>query len=387
MRKVLFVSGAYPSAESPVGGIFVKEQAQILSGRYDVAVLIPAAVGLGQLAREPGTQLSSLEVRDGLTICAQRSVSWVPRSAASGQRALLEASIRGFEALRNEWGTPDIIHAHFVLPGGWAAAMIGRRYSIPVVLTEHSSPFSVHLGTARNRRMVRQVLESVEHVIAVGPGLIEEISAVTMDFRWSVIGNAIRTRSFTLDLEARQPRSQTLRFLSIGMMTAQKGFGDLIEAAGNLVDAGVENFSIRIGGDGPLRASLEEAVRARGLTRWITFPGLLGRGEVEQEMQQCDVFVLASLHESFGIVQAEAMACGKPVIATRNGGSEFVVDAETGVLVNRSDPAALAQAMEDSISGRISFDPGRVRERVVERFGEEAFLENVSRVYEQVLAS
>jgi glycosyltransferase involved in cell wall biosynthesis len=382
---VLFVSGAYPSAESPVGGIFVKEQAQLLSDRYDVAVLVPAAVGLGQLVRGPRTRLSSLEARDGLAVCRQRAISWVPRSAASAQRALLEASIRGFEALRQEWGSPDIIHAHFVLPAGWAAVMTGRRYSIPVVLTEHSSPFSANLGTARNRRMVRQALEGVEHVIAVGPGLIEEMSAVTTDFRWSVVGNVIRTRSFTPDLEARPRRLGGVRFLSVGMMTAQKGFGDLIEAVGRLVAAGVEDFSIRVGGDGPLRASLEEAVRARGLNRWIEFPGLLDRGQVEREMRECDVFVLASLHESFGIVQAEAMACGKPVIATRNGGSEFVVDAETGVLVNQSDPGALARAMEDFIAGRITFDPVRVRERVVERFGEDAFLENVTRVYEQVL--
>ena len=103
-------------------------------------------------------------------------------------------------------------------------------------------------------------------------------------------------------------------------------------------------------------------------------------------MQECNVFVLPSLHETFGIVLGEAMACGKPVISTRCGGPEYVVTPDTGVLVDVANPVALADAMEAFISGRHSYDPQLVRRSVTERFGEEAFLRNISSIYEQVWA-
>ena len=79
------------------------------------------------------------------------------------------------------------------------------------------------------------------------------------------------------------------------------------------------------------------------------------------------------------------MACGKPVITTRCGGPEFIVNEETGVLVDVADPRALASAMADFIAGRVSFDPTTVRNSVVRRFGPEAFVRNVSAVYQQLM--
>jgi glycosyltransferase involved in cell wall biosynthesis len=100
-------------------------------------------------------------------------------------------------------------------------------------------------------------------------------------------------------------------------------------------------------------------------------------------MQQCDVFVLPSLQETFGIVLGEAMSCGKPVIATRCGGPEYVVTPETGLLLNAADPVALADAMERFILGHINYDPTIIRQTIKERFGKEAYLNNISQVYDK----
>jgi glycosyltransferase involved in cell wall biosynthesis len=105
---------------------------------------------------------------------------------------------------------------------------------------------------------------------------------------------------------------------------------------------------------------------------------------VRHWMRQCDVFVLPSLQETFGIVLGEAMSCGRPVIATRCGGPEFVVTPETGILVDAADPAALADAMQHFIQGKGKFDPEKIRQSVKDRFSTEAFLDTVTAVYEQV---
>jgi glycosyltransferase involved in cell wall biosynthesis len=101
-------------------------------------------------------------------------------------------------------------------------------------------------------------------------------------------------------------------------------------------------------------------------------------------MHDCDVFVLPSLNETFGIVVGEAMACGKPVIATRCGGPEFVVTDETGVLIDVGSLEGLTEAMSDFISGRFSFDPSVIRASVVNRFGPSAFLRNIAGIYDEL---
>jgi glycosyltransferase involved in cell wall biosynthesis len=146
----------------------------------------------------------------------------------------------------------------------------------------------------------------------------------------------------------------------------------------------LNSFELVIGGDGPDRQKLEQLAKTLNVTEYCHFVGALNRDQVRERMQSCDVFVLPSLHESFGVVLGEAMACGKPVIATRCGGPEFVVNQETGVLVELAKPQAVADAMTDFIKDRISFDPQAVRNSVVKRFSPEAFVRNVSAVYEQV---
>jgi glycosyltransferase involved in cell wall biosynthesis len=81
------------------------------------------------------------------------------------------------------------------------------------------------------------------------------------------------------------------------------------------------------------------------------------------------------------------MACGKPVISTKCGGPEFVVTPETGILVPPADSEGLANAMEGFMTGKYKFEPTKIRESVKSRFGENAFLENISRVYEEVWSS
>ena len=103
-------------------------------------------------------------------------------------------------------------------------------------------------------------------------------------------------------------------------------------------------------------------------------------------MRQCDAFVLPSLGETFSLAVGEAMACGKPVIATRCGGPEFVVTTDTGVLVSTARPLELADAMAGFLKGGYRFDAGVIRNSVVARFGVDTFVEKLEAVYGELIA-
>lgn len=384
-RKILIVASWYPTIDSPVNGIFIQDQAQALAQQYDVAVLAPRLAGWREIVRGKIGARSQLQKEDRLFVSRERVLAPVPRAPVLACRNWLPAANQGFAELLAQWGKPDLIHAQVILPGGLAAVRLGKQHAIPVVLTEHTSPFCVHLKTARQRRWVKETLAHVDRVIAVSPALVQQIQAFDKTIEIRVVGNLINTDFFVPVKTERHNLAKT-HFLSIGLLTQQKGINFLLRAVAQLLQRGITTFELTIGGDGPERPQLERLAQSLGLADRCRFTGMLSREQVKQWMQQCDVFILPSLHETFGLVLAEAMACGKPAIATRCGGPEFVVTSETGVLVDAENPEALANAMADFVQGRLQFDSPNVRHSVVERFGETSFLKTISALYEEVWA-
>jgi glycosyltransferase involved in cell wall biosynthesis len=138
--------------------------------------------------------------------------------------------------------------------------------------------------------------------------------------------------------------------LSIGNLEEYKGHKYLIQAMKKVVER-YPDAVLYIVGKGSLEGELRSLSQTLGLEGHVI---LAGGGKPREEIplwiNACDVFVLPSLHESFGIVQIEAMACGKPVVATRNGGSEdIVVNSDIGMLIEPANVDALADAIATAI--------------------------------------
>lgn len=385
-KKILLVSYWYPSDDRPLYGVFVEEQALALATEYDVAVLVPGMAAWRDVLKRDAPDRSRQEVRKELKVFREFALPSVPHGPeVLVYKTYARSAQTGYRKLLKEWGTPDLIHAHVVLPAGWAASELGRDNAIPVVLTEHSSPFSMHLKTDQQRKFVRRTLSQTDRIVAVSPSLRKQILDFEPALKVDVIGNLIRTDYF-VPSNARGDNSGKVNFLSIAHLVEQKGYKYLLQAISLLVNRGITNFEVVIGGDGLERDSLKRLASELKIGNWCCFLGALDRDQARHWMQSCDVFVLPSLHETFGIVLGEAMSCGKPVIATRCGGPEFVVSNDSGCLVDVADTEALADAMSKFIDGRLTFDPDSVRSSVVNRFGIERFLRQTSEMYEQLWA-
>ncbi|OQA14786.1 MAG: Alpha-D-kanosaminyltransferase [Chloroflexi bacterium ADurb.Bin360] len=129
----------------------------------------------------------------------------------------------------------------------------------------------------------------------------------------------------------------------IGRLDPQKNVGMLLMAAKHFLDGEVR---LSLFGDGPLRETLEAQALALGIVDKVHFAGAFAREQLPQVMAQIDLLVLPSLWEGFGVVLVEAMAYGKPCVATAVGGiPEVVVDGVTGFLVPPDEPLALAEAV------------------------------------------
>lgn len=252
----------------------------------------------------------------------------------------------------------DVIQVHFPNPLADLALLLGRR-DVPVVVTYHSDIIRQAGFLGIYQPLLNWLLRRAARVVVATPPQLEH-SPVLPRFR-----EKCEIIPFGLDLArfrtsptpsspvsaARQAAGQRPVLLNIGRLVGYKGQRFLIEALRH-VDA-----HAWLVGSGPLRADLEAAAAAAGVTDRVRFWGEVDDAWLPDLLHACDVFVLSSItpNEAFGLVQVEAMACAKPVISCRlTSGVPYVnQDGITGLVVPPADTEALAMAIK-----KLCADPG-----------------------------
>jgi glycosyltransferase involved in cell wall biosynthesis len=174
-------------------------------------------------------------------------------------------------------------------------------------------------------------------------------------------------------------------FLSAGRLAPVKGLEILIKAFGELVNKTDQSILLKIAGRGESREQLEKQVRQAHLSDRISFSGRISRDQMVSEMQGANCFVLTSTYEAFGVVLIEAMSTGLPVIATRSGGPEGILDETCGILVEPGDIGDLTNAMQRMISEYDRFIPEHIRERTLDYYGRQIISERYLSLFESIL--
>ncbi len=171
----------------------------------------------------------------------------------------------------------------------------------------------------------------------------------------------------------------------VGRLDWYKGHQYFFEAT-KIVTKTIQNIHFLIVGDGEYRSRLENQVKQLSLEKKVTFTG--NRDDIPEVLAGINLFVLSSVSEGFGRAAAEAMACGKPVVATKTGGlSEVVEDGITGILVSPRDPDELANAIVSLLNDKEKRDKigAAGRKRVEELFTIETNVKHTMDMYMKVL--
>jgi glycosyltransferase involved in cell wall biosynthesis len=158
--------------------------------------------------------------------------------------------------------------------------------------------------------------------------------------------------------------------LCVAALDVYKGIDVLLHAAKPLL-VDDPSLGLVLAGDGPLQMEFEGLASSLGIRKQTQFVGRKPAAEIAQLLQGCEVFVLPSREEPFGIVLIEAMACRRPIVATAVGGIPEIVEHEkSGILVEADNPAALTEGirrvLRDSELRKTIADNGH--SRVMERF-------------------
>ncbi|MDH4152450.1 MAG: glycosyltransferase [Nitrospira sp.] len=215
-----------------------------------------------------------------------------------------------------------------VVSEGWLVRLVDR-------LTLHWTQRIVCCSHAVSRSVVSRIGGTIEHCTMIPFGVdIEQFESAAAATRREL---GLRDSGNVIGTVCR-------------LVEPKKGLTILLRAMAELARRyGQPPCQLVIVGDGPSRDELEVLREQLGLSSWIVFTG--SRRDIPRVLHALDAFVLPSLYEGFGIAILEAMAAGKPVIATTVGGiPDFVLSKETGLLVEPGNVQALADAIAHLLS-------------------------------------
>ena len=233
---------------------------------------------------------------------------------------------------------PDVAYAHFLVPAGLLAVLAGRA---PTVVTAHGQDVENAAGSRVVRAATRLTVRRAAGVVAVSRWLASRLETVAPEARGriEVIDCGVDLDRFAPgDAEAARAalgwRPNGTAFVCAGSLSERKNVLRLASAFSRLGEG-----SLAFVGEGPLRGALEGR-------RGVHLSGAVAHDFVPLWLQAADVVCQPSLVEPFGLVTLEALACGRPVVATRIGGPPEFVPPDAGVLVDPQNDDALVAALE-----------------------------------------
>ena len=272
---------------------------------------------------------------------------------------LLQHMPRFARVLRRQWAAhpPDVVHAHFWMSGlASVEATASLLTPVPVLQTFHAlgSVKRRHQGAADTSPADRIELErglcrDVDHVVATCSDEVFELRRLGLPTdRVSIVPCGVDTSVFTPRGPV-APRSDRKRLLVLGRLVERKGQDDAVRALRAVPDAEL----VVVGGPPPDAVDADPEVRRlravaaeEGVADRLVFAGAVPRADVPAWVRSADVVLAVPWYEPFGITPLEAMACGRPVVATAVGGLvDTVADGVTGELVPPRDPERLGEAL------------------------------------------
>jgi glycosyltransferase involved in cell wall biosynthesis len=367
--RVLALTHVFPRAEGDPTAPFLLRWAQALSGAgAKVSVVAPHDAGL-----PPRHVVGGIPVRraryapDRWERLAYRGrMDELARGAAAPLLAGLAASLAAAVRAQVRAGGPDLLHVHWWLPGAVVARL--ARPGIPVVLTVHGTDVALLERRPALAVLAGWALAAVDRVEAVSTDLAERLERAT-----GRPADAVAPMPLAIEPQPLRAREDgALHVLAAGRLVADKGFTDLVAAVARLRPP----VSLTIAGEGPQRRAL--AARASTLDVDLDLPGALSPGDLAHAYACADIVAQPSHREGLGLVAAEALATGVPVVATDAGGvrdllprQELLPPGDVPALsaalaaVAADLPAARAQAARRGAAIRTRLSPESVGERAV----------------------
>lgn len=340
--RIFMITATYPTNFNKQAGAFIQDQCNALSELgHEVIVLAAIGVSWRRWSEKIYDRIDHY-IEDNIKVYRIQFRS-IAQSRLPG---LCKVSFnKRIEKLYKkaiiDIGKPDVLYAHFSFPAGYGATIISKREGIPLVTLEHHSLYLKPTLRKEVRRMLIKTIDTSVEFMCVSQALKVAIQKITNTKRSIDVIPNILDDCFSF---YPNEHAECFYFFSAGNLVVGKAFDVLIEA---FCEAFIENENVKlvIAGDGPQKNKLTRLISKYNRHNQIHLLGRITRFEMLSNYQMCDSFVLPSKRETFGIAYREAMAVGRPVISTKNGGIEEGWNDDYGILTEVNNVKELTMAL------------------------------------------
>ena len=380
---ILILPSGYPTKEEPLRSIFFKEQAIALKDSgHKVGVIYSETRRITNInyenLKENHFQVTYTE-EDGVDTVRLHGWNILMMRNFLGVNLWVKQTISLYKKYVSKYGKPDIIHVHCGLYGGLAAKYIKDIYSVPYVITEHSSLVLNNILNDYNKNILKIAYDNANYLISVGEKLKSSMMEYTKN-KIIVIPNIVNTDEFKVCNNEREK----FRFLSVAYLKKNKRIDLVIESFSRLKKK-YDNIELYIGGAGPEEEYLKDIIYKYNIDKDVKLLGEVSREDLPDCMGNADCFVLPSMFETFGVVYIEALASGKPIIGTFNGGAEDIITSNNGLIVKTNDIDDLGNAMIYIMNNIDLYKSEEIRNECIKRFSKSKIINEILEVYNELL--
>lgn len=371
--KIFILSRGYPTEYDPTWGCFERDHALMLKKHGHEVVVF----SVDKRFRIRGHWGINHRISDGIDIYDCRIF---PSRLLSSRFPRLLICLYSlfclwtFEKAIKKNGIPDVIFSHF-LANTTLLKRIKKKYKVPIVAMEH---WSMLLEEPRPKFVdvyANNGYPLADRILSVSKALQQQLKSLyNVD---SIVVNNIISPEFEI---INRKQHEHFTFVSIGSLLVRKGYDVLLKAfaKSGLINHGVQ--LIIVGQDEGEASHLIEMTNSLSLSNNVNFVGQKTKQEISDILSRSDGFVLSSRSETFGVVYIEAMMFGLPVIGTRCGGPEEIIDETNGILVDVDSIDQLSNAMNYMYSNIQKYNNSVISSSCIQKYSPDV-------IYEQIIAS
>lgn len=377
--RVLVIPAWYPNGEDKLMGIYHKEFTNALN-KYGVEANILFVAR--QRLKNPLKYLMmpKYQVIDegSYETFVHNILNLQPIGFDLQMRHYTKALEKAFKKYLKTHSKPDIIHAHVSVPTGYAAVLLGEKYDIPVVITEHGGLLERFF---KDEPFKKYGLYALKHsTYSTVSHYMKDIALKYTD-ECEILPNQVDVSIFKNDLQ--RTVEDTFRLVTVCALREGKRLDIAFEALALLKSEGFD-VHLDVIGDGFYESKFKESARQNGVEDMVTFWGRKEKEELPAFLKRAHSLLISSEIESFAIPGIEALASGLPVISTDCLGPRDFVNEKTGILTRVNDPEDLKEAIKKMKENYSSYKKSDL-EAMAESFSEENIVKKAKKLYEKAI--
>lgn len=378
--KVLVIPSWYPNGTDKLMGIYHKEFCEALASRENVEVdmLYIDRQRLNAPMKYLFMKKKEIVKEKNYKVYITKMLDVHKISEDLQMERYTKVLEKSFLEYVNENGKPDILHAQVTLPAGYATCVIGKKYNIPVVITEHASYFK-RFFEGKNKKYGNFCLKNA-YFTTVSKYMAKEMSKYTKTC--SVLPNLVDTETFIKNRKNKKVNG--LKIIQVSGLRQGKRFDDTMKALKYILEQEKIDASLTIVGDGFLEEDYKKKCYELGMDKHVLFVGRKTKDEIAKILQEHNIFVISSDKETFAIPGIEALAGGLPVVSTKCLGPEEYIDDKCGKLVPVGDTEDMANAILEVYHNLDKYDKSYM-EKVANNYSSKTVTDIALKIYHDLL--